>query len=90
MYGTAGFRSHKVFENVTEGVLDTHGSYLCVEVTAAAATKFYPNPKLADGQKDNPQAPQGIPIAAGQTRLIPMAIQNFKADAAVTVVAYRS
>lgn len=90
MVGAVGFRSHKVVENATEGVLDTHGAYLYVEVTAATATKFYPNPMLADGKTANPQAPQGIPIAAGQTRHIPMAVQNFKADAAVTVVAYRS
>lgn len=85
MYGI-GFRRHKVFENVTEGVFDRHGAFLRVEVTnnGEAATKFYPN-----ASEDNVSAPQGIPIGAGETRIIPMAVYNFTADDPVTVVGYR-
>lgn len=85
IYG--GFRTHKV-QTGTTGDLDRHGAYTHLEVEAATNTLFYPNALLDDGQP-NPRQPDGIPIKAGVTRIILMQVYNWKADAAVTVVAYR-
>jgi hypothetical protein len=86
-----GFRSHAVFEGVTEGVLDSHGAYLYAEVTndGQSDVYFFPNPILPSGIA-NPAVPAGIPIKAGTTRAIPMSLYTFKASGPVTVVAYRS
>jgi len=81
---SVGFRSVKVIENATEGVLGAQGSYVLVEVTSEVDTKFYPN----DFPEQGHPARYGIPIKAGQTRQIPMAVYNFRADHPVTVVAY--
>lgn len=87
----AGFRSHKTIANATEGKLSDSGEYLLVEVTNAgdSDTNFYPNVTLPNGQP-NPAGSDPIPILAKSTRQIPMAVYNFKSDAVVTVVAYRS
>lgn len=89
MGNNVGFRSNKVFENVPANQLttiDNYGAFLQVEVTndTAGTVKFYPNQFEGQGHKGD-----GIPIKAGQTRIIPMAVYNFKADGVVTVVAYR-
>lgn len=83
----AGFRTHLVATGI-EGDLSRYGEILYAEVDADVDTLFYPNPMMLDGTP-KPVAPDGIPIKAGVTRCIPMALYNFKADAAVTVVAYR-
>jgi hypothetical protein len=84
-----GFRSHKVITAQTFGVLDTHGAYIYLEVDSATDTLFYPN--AINPTTGDPVAAgvDGIPIKAGVTKVVPMAVYNFKADAAVTVVAYR-
>jgi hypothetical protein len=86
IYG--GFRSHKTFVAQSNGTLDTHGAYVMAEVTSAVDTNFYPNPFDANGDPVV-SPPDPIPLKANVTRTIPMQLYNFKADAAVTVVAYR-
>lgn len=82
-----GFRSHKVITGTT-GVLDRQGAFIYLEVTSATDTLFYPNINDVNGNIA-PAGSDGIPLKAGVTKIIPMAVYNFKADAAVTVVAYR-
>ncbi len=87
MTSVVGFRSVKVLEDVSEGVIDKSGAYPLVEVTNGGASdvKFFPNDFPEFGKPAN----YGIPIKAGQTRTIPMAVYNFTASGPVTVVAYR-
>lgn len=84
---TSGYRQHIVKTGLT-GFLSRSGAVHRVEVDAAADTMFYPNAFEDDGTTPRPS--DGIPIKAGVTRVIPMQIYNYKADASVTVVAYRS
>lgn len=84
-----GFHNHKVITG-TEGIVNIHGAYKMVEVTSATDTLFYPNAFsfTEDGALGNPRQSDGIPLTAGITKAIPMALYNFKADAEVTIVAY--
>ena len=82
VYG--GFRKVLVQEDVTEGRIDFHGSYLLIEVTnkSASEVKFYPNEAYAG------QPSYGIPIEPNSTRAIPMAVYTYRATGEVTIVAY--
>jgi hypothetical protein len=85
MANQVGLRVVDVLEGVTKGNYGRNIPVL-LEVTneGAATTKFYAN----DNPKEGHRA-QGIPIAAGATRQIPLQVYWFTADSAVTVVAYK-
>lgn len=85
---TGGFRGHKVVTG-TSGVIDRAGALHRVEVDSAVDTLFFPN-ALDDKGVERMVPIDGIPIKAGVTRVIPMQIYSYKANATVTVVAYRS
>lgn len=85
MNGAVGFRKVKVFKNVTEATVDMHGNFVYVEVTNAGSTEVE---FLVNDFKDQGHIGVGIPISAGQTRTIPMAVYAFSATGKVTVVAY--
>lgn len=75
----------KVFKDVTEGVIDYHGNYVLIEVTndTASDVDFTINDFREQGHIGDT-----IPVKAGTTRQIPMAVYNFVASNTVTVVAY--
>jgi hypothetical protein len=89
MNGAYGFHTHKVVTG-TEGDISGRGYFKMVEVTSTVDTLFYPNAfnYNEDGTFSHPKHSDGIPIKAGVPKVIPMAVYNFKADAAVTVVAF--
>jgi hypothetical protein len=88
MKSVVGCRSVKVLAGVTSGTLG--GQYILSEVTNAGASDvlFYPNDFPNQGHPANGVPDQGIPIKAGETRVIPMIIYNFTTTGKVTVVAY--
>lgn len=85
--GLAGFRSVKVLLATTGDTLSDHGDWIYAEVTnnGASDVTFSVNDYTSQGSVPSP----GIPIKAGTTRNIPMAIYNFTATGPVDVVAYR-
>lgn len=80
-----GFRTVAVLENVTEGNFGRN-TPMMLEVTnnGGTSTKIYINDNPSEGF-----VAQGIPVDAGQTRVIPLQSHWFRADNPVTVVAYR-
>ena len=84
-----GFRKAKVFDyKASEGAIvvdDFRGSYVYAEVTneTASTVQFTVNEINVGG---HPGA--SIPIKAGTTRTIPMALFTFNCTGDVTVVAY--
>lgn len=87
-----GCKHAKVMENVLTGDLVdpsayNQSPYVSVEVTNLTAATVY----ISFNRFDQGGAPpsDSIPILANATRVIPMAVYNFKATAAVTVVAFR-
>jgi hypothetical protein len=80
-----GFRSVAVLEDVTEGNFGRNVP-LVIEVQnkGDSDTKIYINDNPSEGY-----TAQGIPIAAGTTRQIPMQTYTFRTESPVTVVAYR-
>lgn len=84
-----GFRQVKVFEAVPAGeritVDSLRGAFLYHEVTndTASTVKLKVNHNPEGG---HPGAV--IPIKAGTTRAIPLALYTFEADGVVTVVSY--
>lgn len=81
----AGFRKIKVFREVTEAEIDRSGAFIFIEVTNdnASDVDFTVNDFRSQGH-----SPVSIPIKAGTTRQIPLAVYHFTATAPVTVVAY--
>jgi hypothetical protein len=88
MKGVAGCRSVLVLPAANAGTLGTQ--YIYVEVTNDTASDiiFYPNDFGSQGHPAAGLVSQGIPIKAGTTREIPMAVYNYTATGNVTVVAY--
>lgn len=84
-----GFRKAKVIDYTpSEGrvvIDDYRGGYAYAEVTndTASTVVFLVNDNKQGGHPGTP-----IPIKAGTTRAIPMALYTFSCDANVTVVAY--
>lgn len=86
---TTGYRGHKVVTATSSGLLSRSGAFHRLEVDSATDTLFYPN-ALDDALNAVTPPVDGIPIKAGVTRVIPMQVYTYKADAPVTIVAYRS
>lgn len=82
-----GFRSYTILSDVTVGELDKHGACIYVEVTNDGTTDalFFPNSFPNQGHQNL----HGIPVKAGTTRQIPLAVYNFKSTVPVTVIGYR-
>lgn len=80
-----GCRKVRVFNGVTEGEVDRHGSYGYIEVENPGAkdAEFMVNEFLHQGHPGTT-----IKIKAGTTRAIPLTIYNFKSTEAVNIVAY--
>ncbi len=89
MASILGFRKALVFENVpadTEYIVDNYrGGYVYAEVTNDTQATVYFE---VNGNPQGGHPGSKIPIKAGTTRAIPMALHTFKASGVVTVVAY--
>jgi hypothetical protein len=80
-----GFRSVEVKESVTSVDFGRAGCQQ-IEVTNAGATTI----KVYMNEFEGKLSSQGVPVLAGQTRIIPMYVFNLRATGAITVVGYRA
>lgn len=85
MSAPLGLRKVKVFKAVTEAIIDEHGNFGYIEVTNDTAVEVA---FTVNHYPEHGRVGVAIPVKAGTTRTIPLAVYKFTASGVVTVVAY--